>query len=202
MDKNFIAEMNLAGLKEYRKPFIITFVALPGSEKTNIARELSKSLKIYLLSNDYIRNYYYQFTNNYSEETRLEIEDKVKEIQEQRIQLLIDHNLSFILDKCLNNVESYEELKKRVGENYHIIRVKVNSTDSINIKNISNIKMDYNFNYEGVIGDNVEYRSSFPKDVYYQIKERIPILVSDDEVDFVINDMSQIEDIKNYILRK
>ena len=59
----------------YDKPFIVTFSGLPECGKTEIARELSKDLKIYLLSNDYVRNYFYQFTTNYSEENRIKIED-------------------------------------------------------------------------------------------------------------------------------
>ncbi len=103
MSRDFINEMNLEEVKKYERPFVITFVALPGSGKTEIARELSKKLKIYLLANDYIRNYYYQFTKDYSEEKRTTIENKVKEIQIERIKKLVDNKVSFILDECFND---------------------------------------------------------------------------------------------------
>ena len=65
---------------KYDKPFIVTFSGLPECGKTTIARELSKDLGIYLLSNDYVRNYLYQFTEDYNEEIRKNIERKVKKI--------------------------------------------------------------------------------------------------------------------------
>ncbi len=52
--------------------------------------------------------------------------------------------------------------------------------------------MDYNKIYEGVIGDNVEYLSSFSKEDYYDIKERIPISLDDSYADYVINNMDDI----------
>lgn len=202
MDKDFINEINLEDVVKYDKPFVVTFVALPGSLKTTVARNLSKDLKIYLLSNDYIRNYYYQFTKDYSDEKRIEIDKKVRQIQDERINYLVKENVSFVLDQCLNSCEDYEKLKDKVGSGYRIYVVKINNDDETNIKNISNIKMDYNHVYEGVIGDNVEYLSSFPKDVYYQIKERKKITISDNQVDFIISDVSNIEALEKDILQK
>ena len=136
MNRDFINEMNLEEVKKYERPFVITFVALPGSGKTEIARELSKKLKIYLLANDYIRNYYYQFTKDYSEEKRTTIENKVKEIQLERIKKLVDNKVSFILDECFNDEESYDKLRKNIGDEYKIYKIKINSDDELNIKNI------------------------------------------------------------------
>lgn len=38
MNRNYINEMNLEKVKKYERPFVITFVALPDSEKTEIVR--------------------------------------------------------------------------------------------------------------------------------------------------------------------
>lgn len=56
-----------------------------------------------------------------------------------------------------------------------LIKIKVKSVDNENISRIKNTVMDYNKYYEGVIGDNVKYLSSYTEDVYHQIKERIPV---------------------------
>ena len=200
MNRDFINEMNLEEVKKYERPFVITFVALPGSGKTEMARELSKKLKIYLLANDYIRNYYYQFTKDYSEEKRTTIENKVKEIQLERIKKLVNNKVSFILDECFNDEESYDKLRKNIGDEYKIYKIKINSNDELNIKNISNINMDYDYVFDGVIGDNVEYLSSFPSEVYYQIKERKQVLISDDDVDFVVNNISDIKKLEKNLI--
>ena len=60
-----------------------------------------------------------------------------------------------------------------------LIKIKVNSTDSHNLFEISNMVMDYGKVYEGVSGDKVEYQSSFDEEAYYQIKTRKPHTLPD-----------------------
>ena len=60
----------------YQKPSIVLLSGYPGSGKTEVAREISKNLGFYLLSNDYVRNAYYRFTTDYGEEQRKKIEQK------------------------------------------------------------------------------------------------------------------------------
>ena len=68
-----------------------------------------------------------------------------------------------------------------------LIKIKVNSTDIENLERIKSRIMDYSKIYEGVIGDKVEYLSSYPEDVYYQIKDRKPQTLPDDFFDYVVN---------------
>ena len=192
MEKDCVNEMNFDLLNKYSKPFIITFIGLPGCGKTQLARVLSKKLKIFLLSNDYIRNYYYQLTQDYSEEKRLEIQDKVEKINKERLKKIIDNKVSFVFDKCFNKKEDYDKLNELLDNNYEVIKIKINSKDEDNINNIINTKMDYTKIYEGVVGDNVEYLSSFSKEDYYNIKERIPISLDDSYADYVINNKDDI----------
>ena len=100
-DKNFIKEMNseIRKVIKFKKPCLIALSGYPGSGKTDIARTLSKELGIFLLSNDYVRNYYYQFTKDYSEEKRLEIESKVSSINSLRLKMLLGTRTSFVFDR-------------------------------------------------------------------------------------------------------
>ena len=68
-----------------------------------------------------------------------------------------------------------------------LIKIKVNSIDIENLERIKNRIMDYSKIYEGVIGDKVEYLSSYPEEVYYQIKDRKPQTLPDDFFDYVVN---------------
>lgn len=187
---DFKNEMNqeIKKVTKYNKPFIITFSGLPECGKTTIARELSKDLGIFLLSNDYIRNYFYQFTREYNEEVRKEIERKVKKINLYRLKKLLMLRTSFVYDRDFNTEEQYKRLDMiRKFARMNLVKIKVNSTDEGNLERIKNRDMDYNKIYKGVIGDKVEYLSSFPEDEYYEIKSRKPQMLSDDFFDYVID---------------
>lgn len=187
---DFKNEMNqeIKKVTKYNKPFIITFSGLPECGKTTIARELSKDLGIFLLSNDYIRNYFYQFTREYNEEVRKEIERKVKKINLYRLKKLLMSRTSFVYDRDFNTEEQYKRLDMiRKFARMNLVKIKVNSTDEGNLERIKNRDMDYNKIYKGVIGDKVEYLSSFPEDEYYEIKSRKPQMLSDDFFDYVID---------------
>lgn len=187
---DFKNEMNqeIKKVTKYNKPFIITFSGLPECGKTTIARELSKDLGIFLLSNDYIRNYFYQFTREYNEEVRKEIERKVKKINLYRLKKLLMSRTSFVYDRDFNTEEQYKRLDMiRKFARMNLVKIKVNSTDEGNLERIKNRNMDYNKIYKGVIGDKVEYLSSFPEDEYYEIKSRKPQMLSDDFFDYVID---------------
>ena len=189
-DKNFIKEMNceIDKVIKFKKPCLIALSGYPGSGKTFIARTLSKELGIFLLSNDYVRNYYYQFTEDYSEEKRLEIEDKVSSINNLRLKILLDTRTSFVYDRDFNLKEDFDkfEMVSKILR-MKLIKIKVNSSDFHNLEEIKKITMDYNKVYPGIIGDKVEYQSSFDEETYYQIKMRKPHSLPDDFYDFVIN---------------
>jgi adenylate kinase family enzyme len=201
MNKNFVSEMNFDLIKKYDNPFVITFCGLPGCGKTDIARSLSKELKIYLLSNDYVRNYYYQLTKDYSEDKRIEIDNLVSNINKERLNKIIENNISFIYDKCFNKQEDYDNLYNKIGDKYKIIKIKIKSDDINNITTILNRNMNYEKKYDGVIGDNVEYLSSFDEKTYYEIKNRIPVMLEDSYFDLIIdNGEYSINNILNLIL--
>lgn len=172
----------------YDRPFIVTFSGLPECGKTEIARELSKDLKIYLLSNDYVRNYFYQFTTDYSEENRKKIEQQVRRINLYRITKLLLTGTSFAYDKDFNTEEQFKilQIAKKI-RNMDLIKIKVNSNDEDNLNRIAARVMDYSKIYDGVIGDKVEYLSSYSEEVYYQIKNRKPQLLPDDFFDYIVD---------------
>lgn len=187
---NFKKEMKEEMKKtvSYDKPFIVAFSGLPECGKTEIARELSKDLGIYLLSNDYVRNYFYQFTTDYSEETRKKIERQVKIINIYRITKLLLTGTSFAYDRDFNTEEQFKilQIAKKV-RNMDLIKVKVNSKDEDNLNRIANRIMDYTKTYDGVIGDKVEYLSSYPEEVYYQIRSRKPQTLPDSFFDYIVD---------------
>ena len=187
---DFKNEMNqeIKKVTQYDKPFIVTFSGLPECGKTTIARELSKDLGIFLLSNDYVRNYFYQSTEEYNEEVRKEIERKVKKINLYRLKKLLMTRTSFVYDRDFNTEEQYKRLDMfRKFARMNLIKIKVNSTDEGNLERIKNRDMDYNKIYEGVIGDKVEYLSTYPEEEYYEIKSRKPQMLSDEFFDYVID---------------
>ena len=193
LNKNFVKEMGseISKVIKYKEPCVIALSGYPGSGKTEIARTLSKDLEIFLLSNDYVRNYYYQFTTDYSEEKRLEIESKVSRINNFRLLMLLGTRTSFVYDRDFNSehdFDKFERLSKVLR--MKLIKVKVNSTDAHNLDEIKRTVMNYDKIYSGVIGDNVEYQSFFDEEIYYQIKMRKPHSLPDDFYDFVINNDS------------
>ena len=188
--KDFISEMNVEISKviTYKKPCVIALSGYAFSGKTEIARTLSKELGIFLLSNDYVRNYYYQFTTDYSEEKRLEIESKVSNINNLRLKILLGTRTSFVYDRDFNLEKDFNRLDILLQIlRMKLVKIKVNSTDSHNLEKIKNMTMDYNKVYDGVIGDKVEYQSPFDDETYYQIKMRKPHMLPDNFYDFVIN---------------
>ena len=113
MKKDFMLEMKseVERVKQYPEPFVILFSAYPGSLKFEFARELSKKLSIFLLSNDYVRNYFYQFSKEFSEDVRLEIEDKVMNINNERLKYLLSHGISFVYDQNVNNFPCFQRIE-------------------------------------------------------------------------------------------
>ena len=98
---------------------------------------MSRELSIYLLSNDYVRNYYYQLAEDTSEETRLDIQDKVSEVNNERLKFLISHRISFVYDYNVNNIDCYEEIHKKLHNNsFKQFKIRIHSDDNYNIKSI------------------------------------------------------------------
>lgn len=201
--KNFIEEMekDVGRVKEYIPPIAILITADAGAGKFQLARKLSSGLAIYLLSNDYVRNYFYQLSTDKSEDVGLEIQDKVSEVNNERVEFLISHRISFVYDHNIHNMDCYEEIHKKLHNNsFKIFKIRIHSDDNYNIKAIRERKMDYDKKDKAVIGDNVFYASSFSEDVYWQIKKKKNITLNDDWFDFVINRTDDEEKFKKDIL--
>lgn len=199
MKKDFMLEMKseVERVKQYPEPFVILFSAYPGSLKFEFARELSKKLSIFLLSNDYVRNYFYQFSKEFSEDVRLEIEDKVMNINNERLKYLLSHGISFVYDQNVNNFPCFQRIEEKLlKHSYQIIKIRIHSEDSLNIHTIGQRKMDYSNREFSVIGDNVFYVSSYPREVYFEIKKRKEIVFDDTWFDFVVR---RGEDDKQFI---
>ena len=92
-------------------------------------------------------------------------------------------------------------------------KVKINSNDHDNLMRLSKRKIDFDFKDELIIGDNSNYSGSFSEETYQVIKERKPILMTDDFFDYnLINTGSlsyfdsqindTIEDIKLKVKKK
>lgn len=195
-DKDFIKEMNaeISKVIKYKNPCVIALSGYPGSGKTEIARTLSKELGIFLLSNDYVRNYYYQFTKDYSEKKHLEIEEKVSNINNLRLRTLLLSRTSFVYDRDFNLEKDFNRLDLLLQIlRMRLIKIKVNSTDSHNLLEISSMVMDYDKFYPGVIGDKVEYQGTFDEETYYQIKMRNPHILPDKFFDFVIDNADYLQ---------
>ena len=197
--------------KKYDKPFLIIISGNPGSGKTFLAWTLSKYLKIVCLSNDYIRNEIYQSVILKNEEMRLEVEKLVKEIANKRLEKLFSSRASFVYDMNVNNKKQLDEWKKYANENnYHLIKIKINSKDIDNIKRVGDRKLDYNKSNNLVIGDNVLYGNNFKEEEYFKIKARKPIELKDNVFDYIIdndkkyldNILDIVEDIKLKVLTK
>ena len=196
-----ILNKEISKAEKYEVPFLIIISGNPGSGKTLLAWNLSEYLKIVCLSNDYIRNKIYQSGIQKNEKTRIEVEKLVKEIAYKRIEKLFSSRTSFVYDMNVNNENQLDEWKKYASENnYKLIKIKINSKDIDNIKRIEERKLDYNKNNNLVIGDNVFYGNSFKEEEYFNIKDRKPLELTDNDFDYIIdNNMSKEEYLEKII---
>lgn len=188
-EHDFIVEMDLKNVTKYKEPKLILLSGLPGSGKSTVAREASKDLGVYLLSNDYVRNYFWGFTKDCSEDARKKIEKEVKMINCKRLAKLLTKRTSFVFDADINSskqLQFYEGIAKLLR--YQTIKIKLQSDNNQNnIKRIAENKLDYKHIYDGVIGDAVAYSSSYPENVYYEILARKQRNIPDSAYDYVID---------------
>lgn len=200
MKKNFIREMNIKCATKYKNPAIITLSGLPGSGKTTVAKELSKCFGLFVLSNDYIRNYYFvKFEDD--QEKQLKIPRIVARINKERLIKLLINRRSLIIDANLNTLESISKIEKIASLfKYSVIKIKIDSkNDEENIRRIENRIMNYNYKDANVIGDNVNYSASYDQDMYFQIKKGKPEMLEPAYFDFIIENNSDLEKLNNNI---
>lgn len=109
MKKNFVKEMDIKKTIKYENPTIITLSGLPGSGKTTIARKLSKRFGLFILSNDYIRNYYFiKFADDLEKKKKIPM--LVARINKKRLARLLINRRSLIIDADLNTQERIEKI--------------------------------------------------------------------------------------------
>lgn len=191
--KNFIKDMNLKDVRKYKKPQMVLLSGYPGTGKTYLAKKLSRKYKFFLLSTDYVRNYFYINKNEVKDESK--IPSKVAKINRLRLLKLLLRRKSFVLDKDVNTLEelgSYIKLSKLFS--YDLTIIGLESTDEKNTKRIEKRVMDYNIQDNSVIGDNVCYSSSYPSWCYYDIKDRKPRFIDDSDLDYKIKNNGSLED--------
>lgn len=201
-------------IKDYEQPFIVTMTGFPGSGKTHMSRQISRQLKIFLLSNDFIRNYYTKNIKSNISADSLKTRLFVKRVNVQRFLILLEHRKSFVYDAGLSSLGRIKimSIASKIFR-YKLIKVKINSNDHDNLMRLSKRKIDFDFKDELIIGDNSNYSGSFSEETYQVIKERKPILMTDDFFDYnLINTGSlsyfdsqindTIEDIKLKVKKK
>lgn len=184
--KNFIDEMEkeVGRVKEYIPPIAILITANAGAGKFELARKLSRELSIYLLSNDYVRNYFYKTPEDLEND---EIKHKVEEVNDERLSFLISHRISFVYDHNIHNMDCYEEVHKKLhNQGFKVFKIRIRSNDNYNIKAIRERKMDYDKKDLSVIGDYVYYARSYSEDTYWKLKQEKKITLEDDWFDYVI----------------
>lgn len=184
--KNFIDEMEkeVGRVKEYIPPIAILITANAGAGKFELARKLSRELSIYLLSNDYVRNYFYKTPEDLEND---EIKHKVEEVNDERLSFLISHRISFVYDHNIHNMDCYEEVHKKLhNQGFKVFKIRIRSNDNYNIKAIRERKMDYDKKDLSVIGDYVYYARSYSEDMYWKLKQEKKITLEDDWFDYVI----------------
>ena len=186
---DFVKDMKLDNVKKYSNPFVITITGYDGKNKLKLARDLSKKLKIFLLSNDCVRNYYLTKKLDYKT-----VQDKVKNINDKRINILKNNKLSFVYDMNFNNKDCFKKVI-----DYNVIKIRLYTDDSENIKSIMLRKYEPNKVIDGVLGDNTKYESSYDENTYYEIKKRKKIELDDSYFDYIIKKEDSLDEKINNI---
>lgn len=171
--RSILGEMNFDGVLQYNQPFIVSFSGLPGSGKTEMSRFLSRDLRIFLLSNDYVRNYYYTILKQYCKNARINYEMATKIMNEQRLLILLANHIPFVFDSGINDISHYRSFENisRIFK-YELIKIRINSNDEDNITRISKRNFDLDEFDDTIIGDGYAYSFPYDSDEYYRIKKR------------------------------
>ena len=186
---DFVKDMKLDNVKKYSNPFVITITGYDGKNKLKLARDLSKKLNIFLLSNDCVRNYYLTKKLDYKT-----VQDKVKNINDKRINILKNNKLSFVYDMNFNNKDCFKKVI-----DYNVIKIRLYTDDSENIKSIMLRKYEPNKVIDGVLDDNTKYESSYDENTYYEIKKRKKIELDDSYFDYIIKKEDSLDEKINNI---
>ncbi len=197
MKNNFINEMDTSRVTRYVKPPLITLSGAPGSGKTELARELSRQLGVFLLSNDYVRNAYLKTVSSdlNSEEERLRIQSYIKRINLERMLKLLIGRVPFVYDADLNTFrdnKKFELLAKFFR--FELIRIRLSSSgDKENLRRIQGRVLDLEDRDMSVIGDNMRYSGPYDESAYNQILLRKPDILSTTFFDYHIFNIKDLD---------
>lgn len=198
MDKIKIRKFVLDKTTKYKVPCIITLSGLPGSGKTTCAKVLSKNLKIFIVSNDFIRILCGNSRENLDKISKKRLNRKVLLLNIRRLLKLFYNRVSVVLDSDANDISKFKkiELLTKIFK-YQIIKIKINSNDDKeNISRIKNRKNDNNILDSEIIGDNIK-PYSFDKQTYYRVKLRKPQLLEDNFFDYILDNNGNLDDYLN-----
>lgn len=169
MKNKFLKEMNTSGVFKYDRPPLITLSGAPGSGKTELARELSRQLGVFVLSNDYIRNSFYnEIQGMGTEEERLKIQSFVERVNLERLLKLLFKRTPFVFDADLNSLNAYRkfELISKIFR-YELIKIRIESSGKEeNLRRIQGRVINLDDRDMSVIGDNMRYSGSYSEADY------------------------------------
>lgn len=174
--EKFINDFPIIGKRKTNK-YIILFDAYTGMGKSTVSKIIQKYDNSIIINNDEIRNWLNDYSDNTNSKT---------ELQKYRLELLLNNNISCILDSCFSH--NWIEKKKyydSLGIKYYIIRLLCDK--EIVKKRLENRKLDngnYSIaNYDDYIWmvENVEkvddnlisYTIDTSKDLEIQVKDFI-----------------------------
>lgn len=198
MMKRFIKEMDVKHVKNYNKPQMVLLSGYPGSGKTYVAKKLSKKYRFFLISTDYVRNYYYTYKDKIK--SPKVISKKVSGITYLRLLKLLLSKKSFVFDKGVNTKKELEKMKFISNLfDYELTLIGMNSSDDENIDRISKRVLDYNMIDDSIIGDNVEYSTSYSDEAYNRIKRNKKIDLTYEDYDYLINNFGDKEELDGKI---
>ncbi len=192
----FDTKLKLSKTYKYEHPHMIILSGLPGSGKTHLSKRLSQELQIFLLSNDYLRNYYQQKIKS-----KKLVEYLVKIVNLERIIQIIRTQSSFVLDASINKIGKLHHIEKFAQKaQYDLIKIKVYSgNDQQNLERIAKRYVDLTQVDEHVLGDNAQYSKPYSTEEYFEIIRGKKIQIEDNYFDYCISNNKTLEDFEQNI---
>lgn len=183
MHNFFDMQLKLEKTHKYDNPHMIVFSGLPGSGKTRMSKKLSQKLEIFLLSNDYIRNYYQQRISS-----KKLVEYIVKIVNLERMTQIIMTKNSFILDASISKQSKLKELEFfSQFIQYDLIKIRIHSNDNQqNIERVMTRKTNLTNIDKTIFGDNMEYSKTYTEEEYWRILANKQIEIDDRYFDYCI----------------
>lgn len=145
-----------------KSKYIITFAGVPGSGKTPIANYLSQAFNLSVFNTDAIRKEIAEDNFGFDRE-------KFNKLRDERLQKLVDKNMSFILDGSVDR--EWDHYKETFGTSFDIFIISMDlSKGLLNKLHESNIelygrmydsKISQEYNYDKWMGDHQSFIDKF-----------------------------------------